>query len=86
MPLGTKFNEWLKEQGKEPVNEGVEELLNEIGGDMYAERAAIAAGIAKAMAIILQQEYKKHEGRWWLWTLGKPARPLTDAEIEEKGL
>lgn len=35
------------------------------------------------MAGLLQQEYKKHDDAWWLFSLGKPARPLTESEISD---
>ena len=89
MPLGRQFNEWLREQGKEPVNPAVEVMLDEIGAEIAGDewlKATIAAGVAKAMAEILRQEYKPHEGRWWLWSLGEPVRPLTGEEVWEKRL
>lgn len=88
MPLGQNFNEWLKEQGKEPCSSELIAALDDVGHKMTEpeERKKTARAISRAMATILQQEYKMHKGRWWLWTLGKPARPLTDAEVEEKGL
>ena len=89
MPLGQSFGDWLKEQGKEPLSSEVEKILDDIGDEISGDeawQATVAAGVAKALAVVLQQEYKMHKGRWWLWSLGKPARPLTDNEIKEHGL
>jgi len=89
MPLGQKFNAWLKDQNKEPISPEIEAMLDDIGQEMSGDevwQATAAAAIAKSMAIILQQEYKMHEGRWWLWSLGEPVRPLTDGEITEHEL
>jgi hypothetical protein len=47
------------------------------------EIASMAREVCKSMADFLQQEYKKQDGVWWLYSLGKPARPLTDEEISE---
>jgi hypothetical protein len=38
--------------------------------------------IADQMAKALRQEYRWHENSWWLFTLGKPARSLTEAEVK----
>ena len=38
--------------------------------------------VADEMAKLLRQEYKWHEDAWWLFTLGRPARPLTEDEIQ----
>jgi hypothetical protein len=35
------------------------------------------------MSNLLRQEYKIHEGEWWLWSLGEPRRPLSISEIDE---
>ena len=88
MPLGQNFNEWLKKQGKEPISPELIAELDDIGREMAQpeERRKTARAISKAMATMLRQEYKMHQGAWWLWTLGKPARPLTDAEIKEHRL
>jgi len=86
MPLGTNFAQWLKEKGKEPLSPELEDALNDVGLKMYAERHDISRQIAHGMADLLCQEYKVHDGQWWLWTLGKPARPLTDIEITEHEL
>lgn len=40
-----------------------------------------AREIADRMAKLLRQEYRWHKGAWWLFTLGKPARPLTADEV-----
>ena len=43
-----------------------------------------AAKLARIVAKQLRQEYVKHiDGVWWLWTLGRPIRPLTLQEFEE---
>lgn len=49
---------------------------------MEAKLKRIAREIADEMANFLRQEYKFHKGHWWLFTLGKPARPLLSYEIE----
>lgn len=41
-----------------------------------------ARELADQMADLLQQEYKMVGPEWWLWTLGKPKRPLSEREIE----
>lgn len=37
---------------------------------------------ASAIGRMLKQEYRWHEGKWWLFTLGKPARELRQDEID----
>ena len=49
-----------------------------------AEFHKLASETAKHVAHLLQQKYVKHEdGVWWLWTLGRPIRPLTSTEVKE---
>lgn len=88
--FGNRFNQWLIERGKEPVDQEMVELLNRAADTTanYIEenRAAFGDSLRFFMAELLQQEYKIHEGRWWLWSLGKPVRLLTDVEITEHGL
>ncbi len=43
----------------------------------------IVKEIQNFMATLLQQEYRYYGGTWWLFSLGKPARPLTTEEIKE---
>lgn len=50
--------------------------------DKKAKINRAAREIANDIARILRQEYKQVDGKWWLWSLGKPQRPLTDEEIE----
>lgn len=40
-----------------------------------------AKDIAGLMAAVLQQEYRIHEGKWWLVSSGKLQRPLTLDEV-----
>lgn len=47
------------------------------------EQKALAKRAANFMADLLRQEYRLHEGAWWLFSLGKPARPLREDEIVE---
>jgi len=42
----------------------------------------VARELANDIARILRQEYKQVDGEWWLWSLGKPRRPLSEEEIE----
>lgn len=46
----------------------------------------VSKEVCNLMADLLQQEYKLYQGQWWLWSLGKPARPLTDEEVAEAEL
>ena len=46
------------------------------------KRDTVCRAMANEIGKALGQEYKMHEGHWWLWTLGKPARALTDEEIK----
>jgi len=57
-----------------------EALKNTLGNPEW--RAEAAQEVAAEMAALLQQEYKLHKGQWWLFSLGEPARPLTQEEIE----
>lgn len=50
---------------------------------MSKRDAKVAREIANEIADLLQQEYKRHNGEWWLWALGEPQRPLSDAEEYE---
>ena len=86
MPLGRNFNDWLKETGKEPLSLELESVLDDIGREIAGDeawKARVAAEVAFAMGKLLGQEYKLHEGAWWLFSLGKPARPLSDKEVAE---
>ena len=38
--------------------------------------------VCSKMARLLRQEYRWHNGAWWLFSLGKPARSLSDEEVE----
>ena len=38
--------------------------------------------MASLMGHSLQQTYQMHEAQWWLFTHGKPARPLEEDEIQ----
>ena len=42
-----------------------------------------AREIANGVATFLRQEYQLVDGEWWLFSLGRPRRPLTDIEIKE---
>lgn len=57
------------------------EAFGESGSE---KRKRVTMEVCNRMGSILQQEYKEHDGRMWLWTLGKPARPLTDQEIADQ--
>jgi hypothetical protein len=37
--------------------------------------------VAARIAAMLRQEYRRLNGRWWLMTLGMPARRLTPREV-----
>lgn len=37
----------------------------------------IAAGVGR----MLQQEYRQRDGQWWLWSLGREVRTLTEEEV-----
>lgn len=43
--------------------------------------ARAAKEVCETMADVLQQEYRIYRGRWWLYSLGSPRRPLTAKEI-----
>lgn len=52
--------------------------------DETRQRIAEASrAIAQQMAILLRQELKIHKGQWWLYSLDKPQRPLSDDEVRE---
>lgn len=38
--------------------------------------------LAGLLGHMLQQSYEMHEGKWWLFTLGKPERPLEESEVK----
>ncbi len=38
--------------------------------------------ISQEIAKALRQEYRWHEGAWWLYTLGLPARVLLEHEVK----
>ena len=44
---------------------------------MFTDSSKLAGLIGN----MLHQSYEIHEGIWWLFTLGKPARPLTEEEV-----
>jgi hypothetical protein len=46
------------------------------------ERAKLVSDICYAMGRMLQQEYRQHDGKWWLYTRGKPARELKADEVQ----
>lgn len=46
----------------------------------------LAKDVAMSIGRMLRQENRWHEGAWWLFTLGQPARPLRPEEIKEAGL
>jgi hypothetical protein len=39
--------------------------------------------IAQQIATLLRQELKIHKGQWWLYSLDKPQRPLSEEEVRE---
>jgi hypothetical protein len=43
----------------------------------------LARSTASGIALLLRQEYRQRGQEWWLYTLGRPARPLTSEEIAE---
>lgn len=52
--------------------------ISEADRDWINKRARELADI---MADLLQQEYTRIGGVWWLWSLGRAMRPLTDEKI-----
>lgn len=61
--------------GDDAVEEGAVTLFTK------EERDRLAGNIAKGIGNALGQEYRKHNGEWWLFTLGKPARALRSDEL-----
>lgn len=57
-------------------------MSTSIPPDVQAWINATAREVADEMADLLQQEYKLLDGRWWLCSLGRPQRPLTEGEIK----
>lgn len=45
------------------------------------ERKELASGIASAVGAALDQEYRWQDNRWWLYTLGRAIRPLSNDEV-----
>jgi len=68
------------------------EKLQELKISLTAEEKAaikeaipeLAKTVSGNIAKILKQEYKMHNGEMWLWTLGKPVRPLTEEEQKDR--
>lgn len=63
-----------------------ESFVEAFGENGSAKRAQAVQEVCQGIGQMLKQEYRQHEGRWWLFTLGKPARPLTADEVKEHGL
>jgi hypothetical protein len=61
----------------------LEAFTKAFGKDGTPERERACRKLADGIGKALQQQYEKHKGRWWLWALGKPARPLTPQEIKD---
>lgn len=76
--------EYLKAIADRWTDDGIKEQSSDI--PEWITQAAKDIDIE--MASLLQQEYKAHQGTWWLFTLGEPARALTAKEIawhQERG-
>jgi|GEM_PF-4697266 len=46
------------------------------------QRNELAGNIASGIGAALGQTYEQHNGEWWLFTAGKPARQLKPDEVE----
>ena len=46
------------------------------------QRRQLSGNIAGGIGEALGQTYEKYHGDWWLFTAGKPMRPLKPDEIE----
>lgn len=42
----------------------------------------LAGQIASSIGFALDQTYEQHNGEWWLFTAGKPARALKPDEVK----
>jgi hypothetical protein len=58
-----------------------EAFVKAFGEAGSVQREAAVKEMCEGIGRMLRQEYRLHEGQWWLFTLGKPARPLTPDEI-----
>lgn len=61
-------------------------FIKAFGENGSAKRKQAVKEMCNFMGTALKQEYRLYENKWWLWTLGKPARPLTEEEINEHSL
>ncbi len=59
----------------------VREAFGQTAEERRAAISNMSQEVCKSVASALRQEHKFHNGAWWLWTLGKPVRELTPAEI-----
>jgi hypothetical protein len=46
------------------------------------EKRTLSQQLAHVIGKALQQHYEQVNGAWWLFTMGKPARPLAQSEID----
>lgn len=70
----------LTDEERRILRESFIEAFGEAGS---AKRASVTREIASGIGDLLDQEYRYHHGQVWLFTLGKPARPLTAQEVSD---
>lgn len=70
----------LSPEEKKILREAFVEAFGENGSE---KRQKVVKEMCHVVGTALQQERKKWKGRWWLWTLGRPVRPLTPEEVVE---
>lgn len=61
-----------------------ESFVAAFGKNGSHKRKQVVKETVQAVGTLLRQEYKLHRGKMWLWTMGKPVRPLTEEEIAER--
>lgn len=68
----------LTAEEKRILKESFREAFGEAGSE---KRQRICREMADSVGMALKQEYRRYKDTFWLFTLGKPARPLTADEI-----
>ena len=84
--FGENFDKWRQAKGEEPLDADTIQALNGAMDDVYAHKDEIVEQTCRLMAVLLQQDYRKIHGRWYLCNQGKRVRRLTVAEVQEEEL
>ena len=84
--FGENFDKWRQEKGEEPLDPETIQALNKAMDNVYAHKDEIVQSTTRLMTALLQQDYRKIHGRWYLCNQGKRVRRLTVAEVQEEEL